>query len=86
MTKYYTVVQTVNGKLVSSHPLDIIEWAKANNRAVSSMSERRRTLLRQELQDEPKIEGLCGPMYDGEKDGAPVIRYEDQETFNYLSR
>lgn len=31
---------------------------------------------REELQGQPKLLGLAGPMYNGEIDGLPVIRYE----------
>lgn len=31
---------------------------------------------REELQGQPKLFGLTGPMYNGEIDGLPVIRYE----------
>lgn len=44
------------------------------------------THLREELQNEYILEGLLGPMYDGEKEGRPVIRYETQEVYNILSR
>lgn len=42
--------------------------------------------LREELQNEYILEGLLGPMYDGEKDGRPVVRYETEEVYNMLSR
>lgn len=40
--------------------------------------------LWRELQ--PSIAGLVGPMYDGtDANGLPVIRYEDQKSYNTLS-
>ena len=42
--------------------------------------------LRPELQGQPKFKGLCGPMWGGRDDkGRPVIRYEDQKTYDSLS-
>lgn len=41
--------------------------------------------LREELLGEPKIKGLCGPMYDGETDGVPCIRYETLDAYRILS-
>ena len=43
-------------------------------------------IRRRELQGQPYIKGLCGPIYDGtDKDGRPVIRYETQELNDILS-
>jgi hypothetical protein len=36
----------------------------------------RNTHNREELQGQPKLAGLNGPMYNGTKDGKVVIRYE----------
>jgi hypothetical protein len=41
--------------------------------------------LRPELQLAPRIQGFCGPMYDGILNGSPVIRYEDQASNDTLS-
>lgn len=44
------------------------------------------TVRRRELQDQPYIKGLCGPIYDGtDIGGRPVIRYETQELYDILS-
>lgn len=40
---------------------------------------------RAELQGEPYLKNLCGPMYDGDEGGCAVIRYESQEVYNALS-
>lgn len=40
---------------------------------------------REELQHQPILKSYLGPMYNGEKDGKPVIRYETQEVYNALS-
>jgi hypothetical protein len=43
--------------------------------------------LRKELHGQPKFTGLCGPMWGGTADnGEPIIRYEDWDTYNILSR
>jgi hypothetical protein len=79
----YRIIQMVRGRTVATRPTDIIAWAEANGRSVSwpTVSQR----LRPELQQEPRIGGLCGPMYDGEENGAVVIRYEDSATNDLLS-
>lgn len=41
--------------------------------------------LRPELRDHPRIEGLLGPMWGGERDGKPVIRYETADAYRLLS-
>ena len=45
----------------------------------------KRTNLRPCLQGQPKIAGMIGPCYGGDDNGIPVIRYEDQATYNALS-
>lgn len=42
--------------------------------------------IRKELANAPKIKGFAGPMYDGEKNGIPVRRYETWEVNDILSR
>lgn len=45
------------------------------------------TQLREELRGQPKFEGLCGPMWGGTTaEGDPIIRYEDWDSYNVLSR
>ncbi|MFJ8528608.1 hypothetical protein [Bacillus sp. NPDC094106] len=41
--------------------------------------------MKQELQGQPRFFGLLGPMYNGVKNGVPVIRYETQVVYNALS-
>jgi hypothetical protein len=83
MNYLYNIVQTVEGTLVSTQPTDILAWAEVNDCEVYGFNSNPRN--RAELQGQPKITGLCGPMYDGERNGVPVIRYEDQEAYNRLS-
>ncbi len=40
---------------------------------------------RVELQGRPRFAGVNGPMWDGLKDGVPVIRYEDPAAYRALS-
>lgn len=40
---------------------------------------------RKELQGQPMFSGICGPMWGGEKDGKPCIRYECTEAYRRLS-
>lgn len=42
-------------------------------------------LRRLELQGQPYLKALRGPMYDGEENGAAVIRYESPEVYKILS-
>ena len=38
-----------------------------------------------ELQDQPKLKGMFGPMYNGMENGNHIIRYESSEVFKILS-
>ena len=40
---------------------------------------------RAELQGQPRFRGVAGPMWEGLKDGVPVIRYETQAIYQALS-
>jgi hypothetical protein len=81
----YKIVQTVEGRMVATRLTSIHAWAHANGRAVYNVA--RIAHLRPELQCQPHVQGLLGPMWDGlNQDGAPVIRYEDDQTYNTLSR
>lgn len=43
--------------------------------------------LREELLGQPQFAGLCGPMWGGTDDsGDAVIRYEDWQSYEILSR
>jgi hypothetical protein len=76
--------QNATPSVIGRKPKEIVAWVEAFDRQINGAVLNRR--LRRELQGQPKIEGLCGPMYDGiNADGAPVIRYEDQATYDLLS-
>lgn len=49
------------------------------------VGEVRDSIRRAELQGAPKIKGLAGPMYDGERDGKACIRYETREAYALYS-
>jgi hypothetical protein len=85
MQATYKIVQRVNGQFICTEPRDIYAWASAIDRKTSYIPDRSARYLRPELRNQPRIEGFCGPMYDGEVNGVPVIRYEDQATNDILS-
>jgi len=71
--------------------LDIIDAADAvaefAKRGFQMTGHQMATHLRPELRGKAKFEGLCGPMWGGTDDnGDPIIRYEDWDTYNILSR
>ena len=74
----YKIVQTVNGRMVATLIPDIVAWADDNGYAISYVPDRWLA---------PRVQGFCGPMWDGlDRDGIPVIRYEDQSSYDTLSR
>lgn len=54
---------------------------KHRSRGVETNSSRR-----PELQGQPKLEGFLGPMYNGNRGGKTMIRYESQGVYNQMSR
>jgi hypothetical protein len=80
----YKIVQIVNGRMVVTVPGDLEAWATANERELYWPE--RTAHLRLELQDQPHVTGLCGPMFDGFKNGEAVIRYEDPASNDILSK
>jgi hypothetical protein len=80
---HYKIIQTLGGQHIVTRPSDIVAWAEASQRSVYWVPNLR---LRPELQLAPRIQGLCGPMWDGYENGQPVIRYEDQATNDLLSQ
>lgn len=41
---------------------------------------------RDELQGQPKFKEICGPMYNGKKNGSTIIRYETTDLYDSISR
>lgn len=85
MQAKYKIVQRINDQFICTEPRDIYAWAAAIDRKTSYVPDRSARYLRPELRNQPRIAGFCGPMYDGESGGVPIIRYEDQATYNQLS-
>jgi hypothetical protein len=85
-TEMQVTYRIVRAGLPVVEPADIIAWAEVNGHRIVGVT--RSKVLREELQGQPIISGLLGPMYDGcHTDGErwPVIRYEDQAAYNILS-
>ena len=77
-------------KVVTMSPGDRFEQQVFNSREdLLKVYEQAGTLCdnvrRLELQGQPRLKGLYGPMYDGEENGAAVIRYESPEVYKILS-
>lgn len=80
----YKIVQQIGGRFVETNPEDIWEWAQANCRPIRTVE--KSPARRAELQGQPHIAGLVGPMFDGYKNNEAVIRYEDGPTNEFMSR
>lgn len=76
----YRIVQFIENKLAATDipEKDFSAWLAEHGFTVagSSSSKRKRT----ELQSQPIIEGLAGPMWDGEN----IVRYEDWKACHIL--
>jgi hypothetical protein len=71
-------------RMLATTTSDIVAWAEANG--FTAYWPKRNLRVRRELQLQPSIAGLVGPMYDGtDANGLPVIRYEDQKSYNVPS-
>jgi hypothetical protein len=80
----YKIVRVIEGKWITQNPTDIVAWADVNGFSVYWPTPNLR--LHPALQLQPRISELCGPMYDGlDANGLPVVRYEDQRSYNILS-
>ena len=78
----YKIVQKVNDQFVVTNPKDIYAWAEANDRPVRGVEKNPGRRL--ELQGQPRITGLLGPMWDGYLNDEPVVRYEDRAVYALL--
>jgi len=80
----YRIVTMVDGQMIAQEPKDITEWAAVCGIEITGVHSSPNT--RDCLQGQVKLNGFLGPMYDGtDKDGNPVIRYEDAESYDRLS-
>lgn len=72
-------------KVVAEGGVEVFNDVKSLLRKYRSRGMHRSPGTRPELQNQPKLEGLLGPMYDGRKGDVSIIRYEDAETYRQLS-
>lgn len=79
----YDIVRMIEGQMVTTEVTDIRDAAAVLGLTVTGTE--KRTSLRPCLIGKPKLFGFVGPCYGGERNGLPVIRYEDAETYKALS-
>lgn len=58
-------------------------WAEVRGIEIIGMHKGERTRI--ELQGHPTFNDLCGPMYNGEKNGVVCIRYENWAAYDRMS-
>jgi hypothetical protein len=75
----YQIVQNVEGEFVVTNPTDIYAWAEVSGIEITGIN--RNPRQRAELQEQPKLKGFCGPMWNGNN----TIRYEDIRTYQIMS-
>lgn len=86
MPAKFKLVQRVDGDWIEDTWNDVDSFISAMEiRGFSFSGVNRNPKQREELQDQPKFARLLGPMYDGERDGHYVVRYENQEANDALS-
>ena len=82
----FKIVQIVDGQWVVTEPTDIYAWAAANDRKASYIPDRSARYLREFLRNQPRIQGFCGPTFDGyATNGDAVVRYESQQANDIIS-
>lgn len=79
----YQVVVIAEGQFFQYAPKDMEAFGAACGYQFEGIEAAPR--LREELRGHPKFRELCGPMWGGEKDGEPVIRYESWPAYERLS-
>lgn len=65
-----------------------VEWFKTKDeltKKYNAYGTETGTHLRRELQGQPRLNALIGPMYGGQDGGKTVIRYETQEAYDRYS-
>lgn len=85
MTKFQIVTMNEEGRLIEQRFETDDPAAAFEIRGYSIRPEPAPQHLREELRDQPRFEGLLGPMWGGLHEGEPLIRYEDQRAYNALS-
>ena len=82
--KHFEIVQTFDGKQQTTTVENIEAFAAVNNIAITGFHDNPRT--REQLQGHPTLSGYAGPCWGGmSESGAPIIRYEDAQTYADLS-
>lgn len=71
--------------VVTENGLTVYDDVAGLLNAYDKRGEMHDTIHRAELQGAPILCGLCGPMYDGERDGRVVIRYETRQAYELYS-
>lgn len=78
----YKVVTLENGRL-KAELYDNVKDLKKKHKQIGVQTAK---FLREELQGQPRLDGLFGGMWDGYHEGKPCIRYESPEAYDMLSR
>lgn len=76
------IAKVYGGKLEGTYNVDEL-WKFSNGKSedLSEARNRGACVHRAELDNQPTLEGYCGPMWDGNG-----LRYETQEIYDALSR
>lgn len=75
----YQIIQVVDGDIISTEPTDIVAWASVAGVAIKGYNANPHQ--RAELQGQPKLDGFCGPMWNGNN----TIRYESTAAYAIFS-
>lgn len=80
----YKIVRVMEGGTwTTTLTNDIMQFAKEEGYAFLNFVANDHN--RRELQGQPRFVGLCGPMYDGEKGGVAIVRYECPVAYEIMS-
>jgi hypothetical protein len=74
----YQIVFEIEGQLIADKTPDVIAYMSARGVKLTGYNTNPRQRI--ELQNQPKFEGYCGPMWNGDS-----IRYESIEAYRRLS-
>lgn len=80
-----TVFQSVDDAMAGLEIRGYKFTGLSRNYADVLASNPRAAVARKELWDQPKFDGLAGPMWGGEENGEPILRYEDWKAYDKLS-
>ena len=76
----YEFATTEDGRVSVRSDRDVARLARAHGRESAGHCSNPR--VRAELQGQPRISRMYGPMWGGLRNSEPVIRYEDAEAYN----